>query len=135
MGMVVALLQIWTWIVVAIMMVYAFRHWRFTWNRISARQRPYYQDLLDSELPPVTIIVPMHNEAQVAKKLFEALIASNYPRELLEVIPVDDQSGDATPSLVYEYSQQYSFIKPIYNLHGERGKANALNRAMSLASN
>jgi cellulose synthase/poly-beta-1,6-N-acetylglucosamine synthase-like glycosyltransferase len=133
--MVVALLQIWTWIVVAIMMVYAFRHWRFTWNRISARQRPYYQDLLDSELPPVTIIVPMHNEAQVAKKLFEALIASNYPRELLEVIPVDDQSGDATPSLVYEYSQQYSFIKPIYNLQGERGKANALNRAMSLASN
>lgn len=135
MGMVVVLLQIWTWVVVAIMMIYAYRHWSFTWNRISARQRPYYQDLLDSELPPVTIIVPMHNEAQVAKKLLDALIDSNYPRELLEVIPVDDQSGDATPSLVYEYSQQYAFVKPIYNLQGERGKANALNRAMSLASN
>jgi cellulose synthase/poly-beta-1,6-N-acetylglucosamine synthase-like glycosyltransferase len=132
---VVFLLQTWTWIVVGIMMVYAFRHWRFTWNRISARQRPYYQDLLDSELPPVTIIVPMHNEASVAKKLLEALIDSNYPRELLEVIPVDDQSGDATPALVYEYSQKYSFIKPIYNLQGERGKAAALNRAMSLSSN
>jgi cellulose synthase/poly-beta-1,6-N-acetylglucosamine synthase-like glycosyltransferase len=133
--MVVALLQAWTWVVVAIMMVYAFRHWRFTWNRISARQRPYYQDLLDSELPRVTVIVPMHNEAAVARKLLEALIDSNYPRELLEVIPVDDQSGDATPALVYEFSQQYSFIKPIYNLSGERGKANALNRALSLASN
>ena len=52
--MVVALLQIWTWIVVIIMVVYAFRHWRFTWNRISARQRPYYQDMIDSELPPVS---------------------------------------------------------------------------------
>jgi cellulose synthase/poly-beta-1,6-N-acetylglucosamine synthase-like glycosyltransferase len=109
--------------------------WSFTWNRISARQRPYYQDLLDSELPPVTIIIPMHNEAQVAKKLLDALIDSNYPRELLEVIPVDDQSGDATPALIYEYSQLYSFIRPIYNLRGDRGKANALNRAMRLATN
>jgi len=134
-GDVVTLLQTWTWVVVAIMVVYAFRHWRFTWNRISARQRPYYQDLLDSELPPVSIIVPMHNEAAVAKKLLDSLVDSNYPRELLDVIPVDDQSGDATPALVYEYAQQYSFIQPIYNLQGERGKAAALNRALSLAKN
>ena len=133
--MVVAILQLWTWIVVAIMMVYAFRHWRFTWNRLSARQRPYYQDLIDSELQPVSIIVPMHNEASVAKKLLDALVQSNYPHELLEVIPVDDQSGDATPGLVYEYSQKYPFIKPIYNLQGERGKANALNRALRFATN
>ena len=133
--MVVAVLQVWTWVVVAIMVLYAFRHWRFTWNRISARQRPYYQDLIDSDLPPVSVIVPMHNEATVARKVLEALIASNYPRELLEVIPVDDQSGDATPALVYEYSQQYSFIRPIYNLSGERGKAAALNRALRFAAN
>ena len=133
--MVVGVLQVWTWVVVAIMVLYAFRHWRFTWNRISARQRPYYQDLIDSDLPHVSVIVPMHNEATVARKVLEALIASNYPRELLEVIPVDDQSGDATPALVYEYSQQYSFIRPIYNLSGERGKAAALNRALRFAAN
>ena len=77
--MVVALLQAWTWVVVIIMVIYAFRHWRFTWNRISARQRPYYQDLIDSELPAVSVIVPMHNEAEVAKKVLEALINSSYP--------------------------------------------------------
>jgi cellulose synthase/poly-beta-1,6-N-acetylglucosamine synthase-like glycosyltransferase len=131
--MVVAVLQVWTWIVVLIMVVYAFRHWRFTWNRISARQRPYYQDLIDSDLPPVSIIVPMHNEASVARKVLEALIQSNYPRELLQVIPVDDQSGDATPALIYEYSEKYPFIQPIYNLSGERGKATVLNRALRFA--
>ncbi len=131
----VVVLQTWTWFVVSIMMVYAFRHWRFTWNRLSARQRPYFQDLLDSELPAVSIIAPMHNEAAVARKLLDALIASNYPRELLEIIPIDDQSGDDTPALIYEYSQQYPFIKPIYNLTGDRGKAAALNRALSLAAN
>jgi cellulose synthase/poly-beta-1,6-N-acetylglucosamine synthase-like glycosyltransferase len=133
--MAVALLQGWTWIVVVIMVIYALRHWRFTWNRISARQRPYYQDMIDSELPRVTIIVPMHNEAAVAMKSLDALIASNYPHELLEVIPIDDQSGDATPALIYDYSQRYSFIRPVYNLQGERGKAAALNRALRLATN
>jgi cellulose synthase/poly-beta-1,6-N-acetylglucosamine synthase-like glycosyltransferase len=83
----------------------------------------------------VTIIVPMHNEAAVAMKSLDALIASNYPHELLEVIPIDDQSGDATPALIYDYSQRYSFIRPVYNLQGERGKAAALNRALHLATN
>jgi cellulose synthase/poly-beta-1,6-N-acetylglucosamine synthase-like glycosyltransferase len=77
----------------------------------------------------------MHNEGTVARKVLDALIDSNYPRELLEVIPVDDQSGDATPTLIYEYSQKYAFIKPIYNLSGERGKATALNRALRFAAN
>lgn len=133
--MVVALLQAWTWVVVVIMVVYAVRHWRFTWNRLSARQRPYYQDLIDSELPPVSIVVPMHNEASVALKVLDALLASNYPHHLLEIIPVDDQSSDETPALLYEYSQNYPFIRPIYNLSGERGKAAALNRALRFAAN
>jgi cellulose synthase/poly-beta-1,6-N-acetylglucosamine synthase-like glycosyltransferase len=128
-------LQAWTWIVVIIMLVYAVRHWRFTWNRLSARQRPYYQDLIDGELPPVSIIVPMHDEAPVASKVLDALLASNYPHHLLEIIPVDDQSSDATPALIYEYSQKYPFIRPIYNLSGERGKGAALNRALRFAAN
>lgn len=135
MGPFVAILQAWTWIVVTIMLTYAIRHWTFTWNRLSARQRPSYQDLLDSDLPPVSIIVPMHNEDLVAAAMFDALVASNYPRELLEILPVDDQSHDDTASIAYAYSERYSFIKPIYNLSGERGKPSALNRALNLASN
>lgn len=132
--MVVAILQAWTWIIVCIMLVYAIRHWTFTWNRISAKQRPYYQDLLDSDLPRVSVLVPMHNEGSVAQKVLDALLDSNYPRELLEVIPIDDQSQDTTPTIVHAYSEKYSFIKPIYNLQGDRGKANALNRALRFAS-
>ncbi len=135
MGLAVGVLQIWTWIVVAIMVIYAIRHWYFTWNRLSGWQRPYYQDLLDSELPAVSIIVPMRNEDTVAAAMFEALVASNYPHELLEIIPVDDQSQDDTSTIAYTYSQRYPFIKPIYNLQGERGKPNALNRALAHTSN
>jgi cellulose synthase/poly-beta-1,6-N-acetylglucosamine synthase-like glycosyltransferase len=134
MGHLVTLLQAWSWIVVGILLLYAVRHWYFTLNRVSARQRPSYQDLLDSDLPAVSIIIPMRNEGRVATAIFDALIASNYPHDLLEILPVDDQSEDDTPTIAYTYSQRYPFIKPIYNLHGERGKPNALNRALSLAS-
>jgi len=122
-------------LVVALMLVYAIRHWYFTLNRLTGWQRPYYQDLLDSDLPPVSIIVPMRNEASVVAAVLDALVATNYPRELLEIIPVDDQSGDDTSALVYTYSQRYAFIKPIYNLQGERGKPHALNRALHYATN
>lgn len=135
MGTLVIVLQTWTWIVVAIMLLYAIRHWYFTWNRISGRQRPSYQDLLDSDLPAVTIVVPMHNEALVAAAMLDALVASNYPHDRLEVLPVDDQSSDETSTIAYTYSQRYPFIKPIYNLQGERGKPAVLNRALTLASN
>jgi cellulose synthase/poly-beta-1,6-N-acetylglucosamine synthase-like glycosyltransferase len=135
MGPLIVVLQTWIWIVVAILFFYAIRHWYFTLNRLTGRQRPSYQDLLDSDLPAVTIIVPMRNEGRVATGILDALIASSYPHELLEVIPVDDQSGDDTSAIVYTYSQKYPFIKPIYNLRGERGKPNALNRALTLASN
>ncbi len=117
------------------MMLYAARHWSFTWNRVSTHQRPYYQDLIDSELPPVSVLAPMHNEANVAANLLEALVASNYPHALLEVIPIDDQSGDATPELISDFSQRYSFVRPIYNRTGDRGKAAALNRGLRIAAN
>ncbi len=135
MGPGIVVLQVWTWVVVAIMLVYAIRHWVFTLNRLTGWQRPYYQDLLDSDLPPISIIVPMRNEDTVAAAVLDALIASNYPKELLEIIPVDDQSRDNTTTIAYTYSQRYPFIKPIYNLQGERGKSNALNRAMNHATN
>jgi cellulose synthase/poly-beta-1,6-N-acetylglucosamine synthase-like glycosyltransferase len=91
--------------------------------------------LLDSDLPPVSIIVPMRNEATVAAAMLDALVASNYPHALLEIIPVDDQSQDETSTIAFTYSQRYGFIKPIYNLQGEKGKANALNRAMAHTAN
>ena len=61
MGLAVIVLQIWAWVVVAVMVVYAYRHWRFTWNRLSAKmegasnprcccgslmKRPYLQPIL-----------------------------------------------------------------------------------------
>jgi cellulose synthase/poly-beta-1,6-N-acetylglucosamine synthase-like glycosyltransferase len=134
MGLVVAVLQTWVWIVVITMTVYAFRHWRFTWNRVSARQRPYFQDLMEGDLPPLTILVPMHNEGVVVNTVLDALLAADYPQELLEIIPIDDQSRDETSGIIAQYSARHTNVKPLWILQGERGKPAALNRALHIAS-
>lgn len=50
--MVVLILKIYVVMVVVIMALYAGRHYRFTMNRLVGRQRLYYQDIVDSDLPP-----------------------------------------------------------------------------------
>jgi cellulose synthase/poly-beta-1,6-N-acetylglucosamine synthase-like glycosyltransferase len=132
--MVVIVLQIWVSIVVVIMIVYGVRHWLFTRNRMLGTQRPFYQELYDNDPPPLTIIIPMHNEAAVAANVLEAIIRGAYPLRLLEIIPVDDHSEDNTKAILLKYSQSHDFIKPLYITNGLRGKANALNHAMRVAT-
>ncbi|MGH7727282.1 MAG: glycosyltransferase [Vulcanimicrobiaceae bacterium] len=131
--MVVTALQIWVFVVLAVMMIYATRHWIFTWNRLSRRQRPFYQDLIDSDEPPISVLVPMHNEGVVARDVLEALIASDYPKDRLEIVPIDDRSTDETTAILVEYAQRYDFIRPIYLRSGTRGKPSALNAALEAA--
>ncbi|MEP7196899.1 MAG: glycosyltransferase [Saprospiraceae bacterium] len=48
----------------------------------------------------VTVIVPVRNEAENIQSCIESLIAQNYPKELFEIIIVDDQSYDETPDIL-----------------------------------
>jgi cellulose synthase/poly-beta-1,6-N-acetylglucosamine synthase-like glycosyltransferase len=133
--MVVVVLQAYAAFVVLVMIVYAVRHWYFTMNRLWAPQRPYYQDLYDTELPHITVVVPMHNEAAVATGVIDALLNSTYPMDRLEILPFDDQSHDDTSTILHDYFERYpTIVKPVYMLGGLRGKPNALNVALHLAT-
>ena len=52
-----------------------------------------------SDLPVVTIQLPLFNEATVAARLLDAVAAIDYPRHLLEIQVLDD-STDETRALV-----------------------------------
>lgn len=62
MELVVLILKIYLIFTAIIMIVYFIRHFIFTLNRLTGKQRIYYQDILDSELPTLSVFVPMHNE-------------------------------------------------------------------------
>lgn len=119
--------------VVIVMVVYAVRHAIFAYNRIFDRQRMYLNDIVDSKMPKVSVLIPMHNEEQVLSGVLDSLLECNYDRDLLEIIPINDHSSDRTEEMLDEYHSRYPCIKPLHRKSQDRGKPAALNDAMGYA--
>ena len=62
--------------------------------------------------PVVSVLIPTHNEGKIISKKIENLLASNYPKEKLEIIFIDD-SDDSTPEIIKQYSKKSSIIRLI----------------------
>ncbi|MFZ5368760.1 MAG: glycosyltransferase [Spirochaetota bacterium] len=58
-------------------------------------------------LIPVSIIIPVHNEAGRIKPLLESLLTMDYP--FVQLIFVDDRSTDETVQLIYNFKKQFEF--------------------------
>ncbi len=83
--------------------------------------------------PTVTIIVAARNEEKNIRRCMESIIRLSYPKELLEVVFVDDRSEDRTGDIVGEYSSHISHIKLLVAIPGTghlRGKTNAVTQGI-----
>lgn len=82
--------------------------------------------------PPLTILVPAHNEAVVIEKTVKTLLALRYPKDKLTLMVINDASTDDTGAIldrlhaVNPHVVVYHREKP----EGGRGKAAALNAAV-----
>ena len=52
----------------------------------------------------ITVLIPARNEAENISCLLDALLAQSYPKELFEVIVINDHSTDNTAEIVGRYS-------------------------------
>ncbi|WP_349668893.1 glycosyltransferase [Lacrimispora sp.] len=90
------------------------------------------------EYPIVTVMVPAHNESIVLKKTMEALIKFDYPKNRYEIIVVNDNSTDDSAQVLktIQHNNPSSKIIVINTdpVVGGKGKSNALNIALSVAS-
>jgi cellulose synthase/poly-beta-1,6-N-acetylglucosamine synthase-like glycosyltransferase len=80
---------------------------------IKTRESSSY--LKDEDCPGVTITVPAYNEGENIRKTVNSLLASNYPKDKLFLILVDDGSKDNTFEIMNEYKdhpQIKVFTKP-----------------------
>jgi cellulose synthase/poly-beta-1,6-N-acetylglucosamine synthase-like glycosyltransferase len=118
---------------IIVMMVYAVRHFYFAYNRMFGRQRLYYNDVISSEMPFISILIPMHNEEKVLKNVLDSLLQCDYDRDRMEIIPINDHSSDKTRSMLEEYHSQYEFIRPLHRKSDERGKPAGLNDAIQIS--
>lgn len=126
--------QIALYSIVTLICVYTLRHYWFTLNRLFGRQRHPYIDVDTARWPSVTVMIPAHNEEAVIAHALEALMTVDYPREKLQIMPVDDRSTDRTAEIIEEYARRYAdIVKPIHRTAGDAGKAAVLRYATPFA--
>jgi 1,2-diacylglycerol 3-beta-glucosyltransferase len=87
--------------------------------------------------PRVSIIVAARNEEKRLPALLDSILQQTYPRNLLEVLVVDDRSTDRTGTIVSEYAQHHPHITLVSGRSESghlRGKANALVQGIEVSS-
>jgi succinoglycan biosynthesis protein ExoA len=81
--------------------------------------------------PMVSVIIPCRNEAQSIGRCFTSVLASEYPRDRLEVIVADGMSRDGTRKRVDRYAARDRRVRRIDN--PARTTPHGLNRAIAAA--
>lgn len=74
----------------------------------------------------VSVVVPFRNEEEHLPGLLEDLTAQSYPRELLEILLVDDHSSDASGTLAAKAAEGMDHLRYLSVPVGKSGKKKAL---------
>lgn len=93
------------------------------WSAIRYRPVPACPE---AALPRVTVIVPAYNEGAAVRIALESALAADYPRELLEVVAVDDGSTDSTWQHIEAVAREHPDRVVAIRMPVNRGKREAL---------
>ncbi|MFZ2089162.1 MAG: glycosyltransferase [Desulfobaccales bacterium] len=85
--------------------------------------RPY--PLSAAPLPSLTVVIPAYNEGKMVEMALYSVAQADYPKDLLEIICVDDGSTDDTWEYIEQARQHCRQIKTI-RFQENRGKKAAL---------
>ncbi|BFM08753.1 poly-beta-1,6-N-acetyl-D-glucosamine synthase [Halioxenophilus aromaticivorans] len=96
-------------------------YYRFHWEGKDGRHYDNPPDL--PHYPPVTLLVPCHNEGENVRETIDYLLGQAYPE--FEVIAVNDGSSDNTADILDELAAEHLALRVVH-LSENSGKANAL---------
>lgn len=119
-----------------VFVVFLARHIAFaTASRWAVTDLEEATDLEAEYRPGVSVLVACHDEELVVRTLVHGIARLDYPLELLQVLLVDDNSGDGTARLIADLIQPYPFIRLVHRPpDAGGGKSGALNAALELAT-
>jgi poly-beta-1,6-N-acetyl-D-glucosamine synthase len=114
-----------TWVVLIICALHAlvFILLYFAWDHLKI------SDAQPTQNTGVTVIVPVRNESANIQALIHDLLTQDYPKHLLEIIIVDDNSEDGTWELI-----QAESVSPLRLPANQKGKKAAIELGVSQAS-
>lgn len=122
---------IWSMIVYQLVLTLAGHRYR----RAIFREHEVIQRI-SMELKPVSVMIPARNEELVIEKTIRTILSLDYPRDMLEIVIINDGSTDRTAEIVEKMAATEARIKYISLPTGEigHGKAFALNEGLRLCS-
>ena len=97
----------------------------------SLRREKKKQASAEGELPFISIIVPVKNEARVVGRLLSALEDLDYPRDRREFIIVEDGSEDCSRDVCKRFSDEHSDVRLVCS-EKSAGKPSALMTALPI---
>jgi len=105
----------------------------FLLSLVKNKDKLYKSPNLDNNenLPKVSLIVSAYNEEKKISDCMVSMKSIDYPKELLEIIVINDGSQDKTADIVYRHAdgKNIIFINNVKN----KGKAACLNQGISVA--
>ncbi len=87
--------------------------------------RPFPSSTL-GDAPSLTVVIPAYNEGAMVLKSIESAVSARYPTERLEVLVVDDGSGDDTWEHIRRAADRYPDTVSAVRFPENRGKRAAL---------
>ncbi|MBS9461106.1 glycosyltransferase family 2 protein [Flagellimonas sp. 389] len=85
----------------------------------------------DEELPTCTVIVPAYNEGKQVWDTLMSLAKSDFPKEKLQLLAIDDGSQDDTWHWIQEAKKELGDCLAIYKQPKNKGKRHALYRGFN----
>jgi len=85
------------------------------------------------ELPPITIIIPAHNEEKVIGQKLETLLQTKFPFDRIELLIGADNCQDQTCAIINSYQDKFPNMK-LFDFSERQGKINIVNKLVKEAS-
>jgi len=89
------------------------------------------ESVSDEELPSCTIIVPAYNEGKLVYETLKSISTSNFPKEKMEIIAIDDGSKDDTWNWIKKAKSELNHFITIHQQPKNMGKRHALHRGFT----
>lgn len=99
-------------------------------NFIHMKEKLTLSDFSKSQLPLISVVVPVHNSARYLKKSAESIAAQTYKN--LEILLVDDGSSDESSEIIESIARQDDRFRTIHALKSH-GVSAARNSAIQAA--
>jgi len=70
---------------------------------------------MSTELPFVSVVLPVRNEARFIQRCLESVVGQDYPDERMEIIVADGMSTDATRAVALSFAAKHPGMRVIDN--------------------